>query len=307
LTFRVVLTLLFALFSEAQAQAQSAESNPYAFDLRLGIFPIAFQAGLSQSAFGSALRGELDLGRYVVLHGSGRIGWLGVTGETDAVGYAGRFVLSFALHDGVEVEPLEGTLYPSDAAQPGGQRRGTDTDLEVPVSQKLSGPPSYARERGAHESARMRTVHALRLGFEHARAIERVRPNAFNGARRHADNQLNMLSLGYGWSTHWSLTPQQAGERAAGFRRFYLDALLTLPGLYSAEPIDPDERDTLGPEELLVGVRLGMEGSFVALVPWAHGLGFGYTVEGGALPGQSGFEGYVLVALGIAIDVDTSE
>ena len=86
-----------------------------------------------------------------------------------------------------------------------------------------------------------------------------------------------------------------------------MDALLTLPGLYSAEPIDPDPRDAVsGSEELLFGVRLGMEGSFVALVPWAESLGFGYTLEGGALPGEGGFEGYLLIALGIAIDVDTS-
>jgi hypothetical protein len=298
--------LLMLLGWGAPAHAQSAPNDPYAFDLRLGVFPMAFQAGLSQSAFGSSLRAELDLGRYVTLHASGRLGWLGVTGQTDAVGYAGRGVLSLSLYDRVEDEALEGTLYPSDAPPPGGQRRGTDTDLEVPIGQKLSGPPLQARERGEHASAPMRSVHAARLGFEHARAIQRMRPNAFDGTRRYADNELNMLSLGYGWSTHWSLAPRQAGERAAGFRRFYLDALFTLPGLYSAEPIDPDPRETAGSEELLIGVRLGMEGSFVALVPWAESLGFGYTLEGGALPGEGGFEGYLLIALGLAIDVDTS-
>jgi hypothetical protein len=58
-------------------------------------------------------------------------------------------------------------------------------------------------------------------------------------------------------------------------------------------------------DELVVGARIGMEGAFDALLPSPEGLGFGYSLELGALPGESGAEGYLLVGLGVELDFPT--
>lgn len=296
------------------AQAQDGgtrRASPYDYGMRTALFPVAFQAGISQSSFGSALRSELDLGRYFTLHASGRLGWAVVGGERDVPSYGVRAGLSLSLLDGIEYDELAGTAYPKghDAATIGGQRRGTDADMEgTPISQSLGGPALTLPERAQSLRASVRHVHALRLFYEHARAVERLRPSAEDGSRRLADNHLNVLSLGYGWSSHWNLSSADAGERTLGFRRFYLDALFTLPELYSASWIGrpvPGDDGGAAAKHFGLGARLGMEGAFDALLPAWDGFGFGYSLEAGALPGDSGFEGYFLVGLGVELDAAT--
>jgi len=297
----LLLTLgsLAALATPAAAQ-DKASGNPYAHGLRLLLFPATFSTGISQSSFGSALRAELDLGRFAMLQAGGGVGWAPVAGDDSVIPYNLRLGVSIALFDRVSVESLEGTVHATDAASVGGQRRGTDSDLEVPISQKLGGPPPPVRERGEYERASVRNVHALRLGYDHQRSLQRT-------ADIHADNRVHALSLGYGWATHWNLLPHEAGERALGYRRFYIDALATLPGTYTASniPAPADPLDDVG-DEFLVGVRLGMEGAFAALLRSAEAIGFGYSLEVGALPGRGGAEGYLLIGLGLALEVDTS-
>jgi hypothetical protein len=48
-----------------------------------------------------------------------------------------------------------------------------------------------------------------------------------------------------------------------------------------------------------------MEGAFAALLRSPEELGFGYTLEIGALPGKSGAEGYLLIGLGLAFEIGT--
>ncbi len=304
----LLLVLVQASISQTPARAQAfvRPASPYDYGLRFALFPVAFQAGISQSAFGSAARGELDLGRYLTLHLGGRLGWAALAGERDVPSYAARASLSISLIDRMDFDDLAGTAYPKgdDPARIGGQKRGTDSDFGGPISERLGGPALRLPERPEHLRASLRTVHALRLGFDHVRAVERLRPSAVDGSRRHADNHLNMLALGYGWSTHWNLTAAEAGERTLGFRRFYFDALFTLPELYSAQPL-PGDDDGMPNEHLAIGARVGMEGAFDALLEDFDGFGLGYTVEAGGLPGDSGLEGYLFVALGVELDALT--
>ena len=293
--------MLFGAVNAGSVTAQSKPGgNPYEHGLRLLLFPATFSTGISQSSFGSALRAELDLGRIAMLQAGGGVGWAPVVGEKSVVPYNLRLGVSIALSDHVSVESLEGTVYATDAASVGGQRRGTDSDLEVPVSQKLGSPPPPVRERGEYERASVRNVHALRLGYDHQRSLQR-------DAADHSDNRVNALTLGYGWSSHWNLMPWEAGERALGYRRFYIDALLTLPSAYTSRRVPAVEpgRDQEG-AQYLVGVRLGMEGAFAALLRSAEALGFGYSLEVGALPGRGGVEGYLLIGLGVALEVSTA-
>jgi len=300
-TCAVLSVLCWTLSGVAPVAAQDEPGgNPYAQGLRRLVFPATFTPGISQSSLGSALRAELDLGRFAMLQAGGSVGWAPVVGDSAVIPYNVRLGVSIALSDRIEVESLEGTVFAGDAASVGAQRRGTDSDLDVPVNQKLGGPPPPIRDRGEHERANVRVVHALRFGYDHQRSLQRT-------SDIHADNRVHALSLGYGWATHWNLQPHEAGERSLGYRRFYIDALATLPGTYDAEnvPAPADPVDDEG-AEFLVGVRLGMEGAFAALLRSAEAIGFGYSLEVGALPGRGGAEGYLLIGLGLALEVDTS-
>lgn len=304
----------------AAAQPESHVGNPYEHGLRVLVLPAAFTAGISQSSLGSALRMDLDLGRAATLHAGGSIGWLPVLGEDSVIPYHLRLGASFNFIDRIQLEPLDGTVRPAAVPAAGGQRRGTDTDLDVPMSQKLGGPPPPLRERDAYEHAKVRVVHAVRAGYDLQRAVQQQRgvpelsgdsdredPDALNAdTDAVAENIVHALWLGYGWSTHWSLTPAEAGERQLGFRRFYIDVLLTLPDLYSVRGV-PGSQVPEGSDapDLPVGIRVGMEGAFAALLRSPEELGFGYALEIGALPGRSGAEGYLLIGLGVAFELNT--
>jgi hypothetical protein len=314
----LLITLLAV--SRASAQPESHFGNPYEHGLRFLLFPVTFTAGVSQSSLGSALRVDLDLGRVATLHAGGGVGWLPVLGEDSVIPFNLRLGASFNLSDRVQLEPLDGTVRPAATGSTGGQRRGTDTDLDVPMSQKLGGPPPPMRERDAYEHAKIRVVHALRAGYDFQRAVQQQRgvPELTEGAGREdpdalnadtdavAENRVHALWLGYGWSTHWSLTPAEVGSRELGYRRFYIDVLLTLPGLYSVHDV-PDSLQPTNADapDLPIGIRVGMEGAFAALLSSPEELGFGYTLEIGALPGKSGAEGYLLIGLGLAFEIST--
>lgn len=284
------------------AAQDKAGGSPYAHGLRFLIFPVTFSTGISQSAFGSALRGELDLGRAVMLQAGGGVGWAPLGGDTGLVPYNLRLGASFALSDRMSLESLDGTVYSTDAPSVGAQRRGTDSDMEVPTSQKLGGPPPPIRERGEYQRAHVRTVHALRAGYDLQRLVANV---STTGDGVHA--RVHAVTLGYGWSTHWNLLPHEAGERALGYRRFYVDLLGALPAMYIVDrpaPADPSEPPASGDDDLLFGARLGMEGAFAALLRSAEALGFGYSIELGVLSDGSRAEGYLLIGLGLALEIE---
>jgi len=291
---------LLLLAAPAAAQGRLVSGDPYAHGLRLLAFPVTFATGISQSSFGSALRAELDLGRVLMLQAGGGGSWATVGGEDDLTPYDLRLGFSIALADEVSTQSLEGTVFPADAAAVGGQRRGTDSDLEVPVSQKLGGPPPPLRDLGEYERAAVREVHALRFGYDHRRWVH-GRDDVRLDARVHA------LAVGYGWGSHWNLMPHEAGERSLGYRRFYVDLLVAPPFLYEAtDGAPPTAEPRVIDDSAFGGVRLGMEGAFAALWRSAEALGFGYSIELGALAANGRAEGYLLIGLGLALEVDTS-
>ncbi len=298
-------TALLALASLARgsalAQARGA-NDPYRYDLRIGLAPVAFQGGISQSHFGSAARVEIDLARHVGVELAGQLPWANVAGESGPQAWAGRASVLLHVIDREESTPLSGTVYPQDTPAVGGRGPGTDTDLDVPVHSKLGGPPLLPpdRERGAE--APLRKLHTIRVGYDFERAVERGRPDAYDGSTRRVLNTLHVLHLGYGWSALWNLSPALAGgKREVGWRTFYADALLTLPALAHGEALGASAGD---PVKLFpLGLRIGMQGAIDALLHAAPGLGFAYSLELGALPGRSGVEGYVFVGLGLALDL----
>lgn len=291
----------------ASAAAQARVPNdPYAYDLRIGAFPVAFQAGISQSHFGSAARAEFDVARHVGVQLAGQVPWLNVAGQKDPHAWALRAGIVLHLEDEEQLEPLSGTVYPEDTPVVGGPGPGTDEQFEVPASQRLGGPRMTLPGNDEREGkAPMRSVHSIRAGYDLVRAVERGRPDNEDGSTRYYLNTLHALYAGYGWGSHWNLNPTAGGgERRVGWRRFYVDALLTLPALDDTKRVSastpPGE-----PDFFPVGLRIGMEGAIGALLHGAPGVGFGYSLEIGALPGKSGFEGYLLVGLGLELDFAT--
>jgi hypothetical protein len=288
------------------AGAQYAPSDdPYAYDLRISVFPAAFQAGLSQSSLGSALRAEVDLSRRISLSTVGRFGWLPVLGETDSHGFTLRAGVSWNVVDKVEAERLAGTVYPEDTPAVG-ERGGVE--FETPVSQKLGSPRFALPDVDREARAPIRTVHSVRLGGEIVRAVERSSDQSSDGsAVEHIESTFGALYVGYGWGVHWALSPATVGEREVGWRRFYLDALLRLDALSGGEATsssqDPAQAASNDSGSFFpLGVRLGMEGSIAALLRRAPGVGFGYSLELGAWPGRHGPEGYLFVGLGLELD-----
>jgi hypothetical protein len=307
----VLAVVLLGPPGSAHAQYGDAD-DPYRYDVRTALFPVAFVAGMTQRSFGSALRGELDVGRHLTLELGGLIPWVVVGGEEVTGTFTASAGLSIHLFDQVELEPLEGTVHPKDYAAPSGNV-GAETDSMVPVGARLGGPAMRPPEHASSDATGpVRHMHSLRAGYHLGRTVQRARPDSALGTTHYATNTVHAIYLGYGFGQAWNLSPATVGERELGYRRFYLDALLTLDPLVDAELLDPtafeptlDEpqpKPTLFP----VGMRLGMQGAIDALIRSAPGVGFAYTVELSMLPGRSGLEGRLLVALGVELDASTA-
>jgi hypothetical protein len=120
-------------------------------------------------------------------------------------------------------------------------------------------------------------------------------------------NTFHSVYAGYSWGEQWNLNATAGGgERRIGWRHIYVDAIFTMPALDTVKPVGPNPPKT-EPDFFPVGLRLGLEGSIAALIHDAPGVGFGYGLELGALPGKSGFEGYLTVALGLQLDFATRD
>jgi hypothetical protein len=287
------------------ARALGQSDDPYAYDARFALFPVSFQAGVSQSHFGSGARAEFDVVRGLGVEAAGRLSWLGVLGEKEKRAFAVRAGVLWHFVDDREPTPLSGTVYPEDTPKmQGGGASATDTDLEVPMSQKLGGPRMTLPEKDRSLVAELRNVHSARLGWDFVRAVERARPGTTDEPAHHVVNRLHGFYLGYGWGSHWNLSPATGGgSREVGWRRFYLDATLAPEGLSTTDPIAPPPPTR--PDYFPLGVRVGMAGAIGALARGAPGLGFGYSLELGALPGESGLEGYLFFGLGVEVDAVT--
>jgi hypothetical protein len=286
------------------ALARDREGDPLAYDLRIALFPVAFQAGTSQGHFGSALRAEYQVVRPLDVALFARVPWWNVTGEKSTYGYTLGGTLSIHLDEELEHERLGGTVYPENPpAITGAGTHGAADDMELPISTRLSGP-ALALDRPRDLTALMYSVQLLRVGFTYTRTVETVR---MLGESLYVESKIPLLSVGYGWGTHWNLPSALTGTPEIGYRRFYIDALLTLESVVRQRALfgGPEAMQFQRGNAFPLGARIGMEGSIDALVSSMPGFGFGYTLELGALPAPYAVEGYLLVGLGVALDFIT--
>jgi hypothetical protein len=138
------------------AWAQDDRDDPYAYRLRTALFPVAFQAGVSQSHFGSAVRAEIDIAPSLGAQISGRLPWAPVAGETDRNQFGFRLGVIWHFEDRARAEKLSGTVYPEDTPAMRGGGQGVDSDLDVPVSSKLGGARMEQPDKDRTLSAPMR-------------------------------------------------------------------------------------------------------------------------------------------------------
>lgn len=298
---KTLLVIACALaLPRARVHADARAGDPYAYDLRLALQPLAFQAGVTQRWFGSAARAEYGVARWLDVGVDGRFAWFNADSSIKVHSYLGRATFSFHIAESVDERALLGTVYPSDppAVTP---TPGTDQDLMgTPVSEKLRSGDVRPLDRDVTLSAAMRDVHSLRLGFAYGAVAERARPDVNAWAR----DRMALLQLGYSYSTHWNLMTHVTGKREVGYRRFFADAMLTTAGLTKTYPTHTSDGKT-ALAFVPVGGRVGMQGAMEGLAEQAPSLGFAYDVELGVYPGRGGVEGYLFLALGVAYDVAT--
>lgn len=280
-------------------QPVAAESySPFAYDLRVALQPFVFQAGVSQSFFGSAARIEYGLLRVLDIAVDGRVGFFNARKGDDMTAYQLRGTLTFHLVQSVREQELYGVVHPADTAVIGGGV-GTDRPPEVPINEVMRTGSGVPHDHDPSLRGAMRNTHSLRLGAAYAQVQERARPDVNLRAR----NRMPMAHVGYAYATYWNLAPSVSGKREVGYRRFYGDILLT------ASPwvdVTPDRtRDGTRVNFQPLGARVGMQGSLAGFVPRAAGVGFAYDLELGLYPGRGGLEGFLFVALGVALDAAT--
>jgi hypothetical protein len=280
--------------SDADAPEEAAQ-----VDLRFALSPLAFQAAVSQSWFGSAARVEYAPLPFAEIALDGRVAWLNANHGSELHSYALRAGLTFHLVQSVAPKALYGTVYAADTAAVGGGGIGSDQDLQVPASERLRTGLSAPHDVDTTLEASMRTAHSLRLGAAYVHLLERARPDA----SAVSSNRLPVAHIGYSHTTYWNIPQRVTGKHEQGFRRYYGDLLLTLPSAISAKPdVTPDgQRISIQP----VGARLGMQGTLGGLLTGAPFLGFAYDLELGVYPGRGGVEGYLFLALGMALEAAT--
>lgn len=286
-----------------RARAETTHTgDPFAYNLRFAVSPLAFQAAMSQSWFGSALRAEYSPFHFMDVAFDGRMAWFNAN-QTHGLShsYMGRIGFAFHLAQSVSQQPLYGTVYPADTPALSAPGVGTDHDLYgVSSSERLRTGMPTPYDRDVTLAAAMRSTHSLRVGAAYTTVLEHARPDP----ELHAQNQLPMLHVGYSFTTQWNLPESVTGKPELGYRRFYGDILLTTAGLSEAKP----ERTPAGQRVQFqpVGARLGMQGAMEGLTRALPSLGFAYDLEIGVYPGRGGLEGFMFLALGVAFDVDAT-
>jgi hypothetical protein len=280
-------------------QPAAAESyDPFAYDLRIALQPFAFQAGVSQSFFGSAARIEYGPVRFLDIALDGRVGFFNARKADDVTAYQVRGTLSFHLLQSVSEQELYGVVHPADTAVIGAGV-GTDRPPEVPINEVMRSGGSGPHDPDPSLRGAMRNTHSLRLGAAYAQVQQRARPDVNLRTR----NRVPMAHVGYAYATYWNLAPSVSGKREVGYRRFYGDLLLAASAWVDAEPNRTREGTRLSFQPL--GVRVGMQGALAGFVPRAAGVGFAYDLELGLYPGRGGLEGFLFVALGVSLDAAT--
>jgi len=290
-----------------RAERSDPAYDPYRHDLRIGLFPAHVMGAWTQTHVGSSARAELDVMPRLALAAWGRLGWARIGGQDGATAFGAGGGLRYFFIDSTVTRSASGTIYPLDPGIPpdaDAMHTATGDDLDVPVAQRMGGPQMVPHEVDYQAVVPMRAVHALRLGYDFAGGPQAGRDEDLPDESPAIDNRLHMLHLGWGMGSHWNLPAAATGQRELGFKRGYVDVLVTLPALAEQRAIEtpPDGFDA---SFMPVGVRLGLEGAMDAVIDAWQGLGLAYKIEGGALPGYSGFEAYVYVALGVELDAAT--
>lgn len=285
----------------AHARADATPGDPFAYDLRFAITPLAFQAALSQSWFGSAARIEYGPFRFVDILVDGRISWLPANrGGELAHSYTLRAGFAFHVAQSLSERALYGTVYPADTPAVSAGSVGTDRDLiDLPINERLRTGLDSPHDRDLTLVAVMRDAHSLRVGAAYTRLLERARPEG----DRVVQNELPFAYLGYSFATHWNLPASLTGKREVGYRRFYGDLLVTQADLIESSRERTSKGQRISSQTL--GARIGMQGAMEGLTHALPSLGLAYDLEIGMYPGRSGLEGYLFLALGVAIDVAT--
>ena len=300
--FAFALALVHAACATRAHAQYLPRDDPYAYGLRITLFPAIFQGGFSQIHFGSAARAEVDLSRRFVLAVAGRLPWAAVGGNLEPLGYSFRAGVAFNFMDEIQSERLFGTVTPADTPAVG-ERAGLEFGMgpqgeRSSVTEKLGSGRFGARDRDLELFAPIRNVQSLRIGYDLVRGIQQARPNLPDYV-----STMHAFYVGYSFSLHWNLSPATAGEREIGWRRYYLDLMVTAEPLIDAEPLVITDATRGRDQEIFAGgLRIGMEGAIEAIQRSAPGLGFGYDIELGLLPGASGFEAYLFIGLGLAVD-----
>ena len=303
---RLFLLLLILSLSVSSAAAQS---DPRTYDLRFALMPLTFQPGISSSLVGSAARVEVDPAAPWTLQLQGRVPWLTAAGRDAEPALRPSLRAGLFVHvvDDVSREAEEVTVRPQDASVVSAPVMEAGHDVRT-VQQRLGSPRMrYPGDDGSPgRELGVRHMQSLRLLYDYAQAVERLLPRS-DDANRHALNRLHTLALGYSFGSQWHEPPGLENEGyVTGFKRYYLDVLLSAAGMGKVTALQPtDERDEA--RHFPIGVRLGLEGALCGLVNDWPGLGMAYTLELGVLPGQSGVEGYLFLALGLEFDVALRE
>ncbi len=292
----IAIAFVLAAFTGPARAQYLPRDNPYAYGLRIALFPAMFQGGVSQTHFGSALRAEVDLARRFAFSAVGRVPWAAVSGNLEPLGYTVRAGFAFNFVDEIQRERLAGTVRQADTPALG-ERAGLESK-GASVTDRVGWSRFPPTDRDLETFAPIRNTHSIRLGYDLVRGIQQARPNLPDYV-----STTHGFYAGYAYSLYWNLSPATAGEREIGWRRYYLDLTVTADPLIDARPlVVNDATRARDPEIFAGGVRIGMEGAIDAVLRSAPGLGFGYQIELGMLPGASGFEGYLFIGLGLAID-----
>lgn len=301
---RSLLILVLSLGYPALAAAQGELGDPRAYVLRLALMPLTFQPGISASLVGSAARAEFDPLRPLTLQLSARVPWLTAAGRDadPALRPNVRAAVMWHFMDDAVRESAATTIQPQDASLVSPSIVEAGHDIRT-VQQRMGGPRMHppAAALDPDREVAVRHVQSLRLGYEYVQSVQRRLPR--DAPSVYELNRAQMVSLGYGFGSQWNVPAGSAKETPkVGYKRYYVDALLTTIGLVRGRTLGAIEDDLTPADFMPFGARIGLEGALCGLLRSWPGLGLSYALELGALPGSSGLEGYLFLGLGVEVD-----
>lgn len=303
---RPLLFLVLSFGFPMLASAQEHLGDPRAYSLRMALMPLTFQPGISASLVGSAARGEVDPWSSLTLQLTARVPWFTAAGQDaePAFRLSGRAGVMWHFLDDAVRETAATTIQPHDASVVSPSIVEAGHDIRT-VQQRMGGPRMHAPlgHLDADQEVSVRHVQSLRLFYDYSQSVQRRLPREDPSA--YELNRAHALSLGYGFGSQWNVPAGSAkDDPKVGFKRYYVDLLLTTAALVRSHSLGADgEAGTSSADFMPVGARIGLEGGLCGMLRGWPGLGLAYALELGAWPGRSGLEGYLFLGLGIEVDV----